>query len=486
VITYDGLLIGGKWATPAGPGVFDVRSPHDQALVGRTPETSEGDVDRAVAAARAAFDHGPWPRMTPEQRQEFVQRFNKLHSARSDEISALVTSENGSALWFTRSWQPRQADRINDSVAIARDYPWEDVIVDPNGQQTLVRQEPVGVVAAVIPWNSPQGAALVKMIPALLAGCTVILKPSPETALDGVLLGEIFAEAGFPDGVVSVLPADRAVSEYLISHPGIDKIAFTGSTAAGRRIGSIAAEQLKRVSLELGGKSAAIVLEDADLDAVAAGLRSATFGNNGEACVAHTRILAPRSQYDEVVTAIATMTSGLKVGNPLDPDTFIGPMVKAAQQERVESYIKLGIDEGARVVVGGPGMPDDPDLARGFYVRPTVFADVDNAMRIAQEEIFGPVAVVIPYGDEQDAIRIANDSPYGLSGGVWTSDPSHGLEIAKAIRTGTFTINGAPRSMNAPFGGFKDSGYGREYGAVGLGEYLEYKSIAIGRLGREG
>jgi aldehyde dehydrogenase (NAD+) len=381
MIIYDKLLIGGKWLVPVGSGVFEVRSPHDQALIGRTPEATEGDVDRAVAAAREAFDRGPWPRLAPERRQEFVERFNKLHSARSDEISALVTSENGSALWFTRGWQPRQADRINDSVAIARDYPWEDVIVDPQGQQTLVRQEPVGVVAAVIPWNSPQGAALVKLIPALLAGCPVILKPAPETALDGVLLGEIFAEAGFPDGVVSVLPADRAVSEYLISHPGIDKIAFTGSTAAGRRIGSIAAEQIKRVSLELGGKSAAIVLEDADLDAMAAGLKSATFGNNGEACVAHTRVLAPRGRYDEVVTAIATMVAGLKVGNPLDPDTFIGPMVSAAQQQRVRAYINLGIEEGARVVVGGPGAPEGPDLARGFYVRPTVFADVDNSDR---------------------------------------------------------------------------------------------------------
>jgi acyl-CoA reductase-like NAD-dependent aldehyde dehydrogenase len=253
----------------------------------------------------------------------------------------------------------------------------------------------------------------------------------------------------------------------------------TGSTAAGRRIASIAGQQLKRVSLELGGKSASIVLEDADIDAVAAGLKTYSLLNNAESCVSHSRILAPRHRYDEVTGAIATMMGGLAVGDPSDPATYIGPMVNAAQQERVQSSIDTGVAEGARAVLGGPGRPDGAGLEKGYYVRPTLFAGVDNTMRIAREEIFRPVLCVIPYDNEAAAIRIANDSPYGLGGGVWTADPEHGLAVARRIRTGTFTVNGAPRDMTSPFGGFKASGVGREYGGVGLGQYTEYKSIGL-------
>jgi acyl-CoA reductase-like NAD-dependent aldehyde dehydrogenase len=341
-----------------------------------------------------------------------------------------------------------------------------------------VRREPAGVVAAIIPWNAPQQSALVKLVPALLAGNTVILKPSPETALDGIRLGELFVQAGLPEGVLSVLPADREVSQYLVGHTGVDKIAFTGSTVAGRAIASLATGQLKRVSLELGGKSAAIVLADADLDVVREGIRYGSFGNNGEACVALTRVLAPRSRYEEVVTVLGDLAASLKVGDPADPETFIGPMVREGQRDRVESYIQSGIDAGARVVTGGPGAPEG--LETGYYVRPTVFADVDNSMRIAQEEIFGPVIVVIPYEDEADAIRIANDSPYGLNGAVFTADREHGVDIARAIRTGGFSVNGAPRHWEAPFGGYKNSGFGREYGRHGLDEYVELKSIGTG------
>jgi acyl-CoA reductase-like NAD-dependent aldehyde dehydrogenase len=319
----------------------------------------------------------------------------------------------------------------------------------------------------------------VKIIPALLAGCAVILKTSPETAVDGLRLAEILDQAGFPEGVVSVLPADREVSEYLVSHPGVDKIAFTGSTAAGRRIAAIGGEQFKRVSLELGGKSASVVLADADPAKVAGALKFMSLGNNGEACIAHTRILAQRSRYDEVVDAIADMMRGVTVGDPAAPDTWIGPMVKQAQVQRIQSYIESGIADGARVVLGGPGAPDTPGLEKGFYVRPTLFADVENSMKIAQEEIFGPVLAVIPFDTEDEAVAIANDSPYGLAGGVWTADPEHGLELARRIRTGTFNVNGASRDMRAPFGGFKASGIGREYGAVGLGAYTEYQSIGL-------
>jgi aldehyde dehydrogenase (NAD+) len=476
---YTELLIGGRWTEPASERVFEIRSPHDHHVVGHTPEAVREDVDRAVAAARRAFDEGPWPRMSVAERAEVITRFAKLHRAQTDELAALTTAENGSAIWFTRRFQGILGDRTDDFLRLAADYPWEEDLVDSaTGLRTIVRREPVGVVAAVIPWNAPQQSATVKLIPALLAGNTAVLKPSPETALDGVRLGELLVEAGLPEGVISVLPAEREVSRYLVGHPGIDKIAFTGSTVAGRAIASLATGQLKRVSLELGGKSAAIVLEDAELDRLVEGIRFGSFSNNGEACVALTRILVPRSRYDEVVTALAALTESLVVGDPSDPETFIGPMVREGQRDRVESYIRTGIEEGARVVAGGLGAPEG--LETGYYVRPTLFADVDNSMRIAQEEIFGPVIVVIPYEDEADAIRIANDSPYGLSGAVFTTDVAHGIEIARAVRTGGFSVNGAPRHWEAPFGGYKDSGFGREYGRFGLDEFVELKSIGTG------
>ncbi len=315
------------------------------------------------------------------------------------------------------------------------------------------------------------------MVPALLAGATVVLKASPETAVDALALAEVFAEAGFPEGVVSVLPAGRETSEYLVAHPDFDKIAFTGSTAAGRTIASLAGEQLKRVSLELGGKSAAIVLEDADPAAVAEGLRFHSLGNNAESCQALTRILAPRSRYEEVVEAVKAMMESLTVGDPSDPATFIGPMVRADQQERVRSYIELGIAEGARLVTGGPQVPEG--LEGGFYITPTLFADVDNSMRIAREEIFGPVLVVIPFDDENDAVRIANDSDYGLGGGVWSADRERALAVARRVRTGLMIVNGAMPGFDSPFGGFKASGVGREFGAVGLNQYIEHKTIAV-------
>ena len=377
--SYDKLFIGGRWTEPAGSETIEVRSPHDQSLVGRVPGAAEADVDRAVEAARQAFDHGPWPRTTPSERRAVLARFNELHTARGRELAALVTSENGTPLWFTGLLHNGGiAEQTASYLRASESFGWEERLESG----TTVRREPVGVIAAVIPWNAPHQSALAKIVPALLAGCTVVLKAAPETALDALVLGEIFAEAGLPEGVLSILPAGREVSEYLVSHPSVDKIAFTGSTAAGRRIAAIAGEQLKRVSLELGGKSAAIILEDADLAAVAEGLKTASLANNGESCVAHTRILAPRSRYEEIVAALATMIEGLTVGDPSDPATFIGPMVRADQQQRVRNYIDLGIKEGARLVVGGSDVPQG--LEGGFYVRPTLFADVDNSMRIAR------------------------------------------------------------------------------------------------------
>jgi betaine-aldehyde dehydrogenase len=342
--------------------------------------------------------------------------------------------------------------------------------------EMIVRREPVGVVGAIVPWNVPQFVTMSKLAPALIAGCAIVIKPSPETPLDAFKLAELLDEAGIPKGVVSIIPAGREVGEHLVRHPGVDKIAFTGSTAAGRRIAGICGEQLKRCTLELGGKSAAIVLDDADLEQTVAGLKFASLMNNGQACVAQTRILASRDRYDDVVDAIGGMMGALAVGDPHDAATEVGPLVAERQQERVEKYIALGQEEGAKVEVGGNGRPAGQE--KGWYVKPTLFTGVDNSMRIAQEEIFGPVLAVIPYDDPDDAVRIANDSDYGLAGSVWTADVEAGLDIARRVRTGTYGVNQYTMDFMAPFGGYKGSGIGREFGREGLEHYLELKSIA--------
>ncbi|MGW4879783.1 aldehyde dehydrogenase [Streptomyces sp. NPDC004262] len=477
MITYDRLFIAGSWEAPSDPGLLDIRSPHDQSVIGRAAQARPADVDRAVAAARAAFDEGPWPRTAPADRIAVMRRLNALREEEAEEIAGLISAENGSAAWFTRAGQPGLTRQAEAYLRAAEAFGWEETLESGSAVRTVVRREPVGVVAAVIPWNSPFSSAMAKIVPALLAGNTVVLKVSPENSLSMGLLAGLLERSGLPEGVISVLPADRETSEYLVTHRDVDKIAFTGSTRAGRRIAALAGEQLKRVSLELGGKSAAILLPDADVDRAVQGLRFASLLNNGESCIAQTRVLAPRGRYEEVVTGLKGLVESLKVGDPADPDTFIGPMIRRDQQQRVRDYIEAGIAEGARLVTGGPGIP--PGLERGNYVTPTVFADVDNSMRIAREEIFGPVLVVIPYEDEDEAVRIANDSEYGLSGGVWSADEAHALEVARRLRTGTVTVNGAAISFDGPFGGYKASGIGREYGAVGLAQYVEHKSVTL-------
>lgn len=477
MITYDRLFIAGSWEAPSDPGLLDIRSPHDQSVIGRAAQARPADVDRAVAAARAAFDEGPWPRTAPADRIAVLRRLNALREEEAEEIAGLISAENGSAAWFTRAGQPGLTRQAEAYLRAAETFGWEETLESGSAVRTVVRREPVGVVAAVIPWNSPFSSAMAKIVPALLAGNTVVLKVSPENSLSMGLLAGLLERAGLPDGVISVLPADRETSEYLVTHRDVDKIAFTGSTRAGRRIAALAGEQLKRVSLELGGKSAAILLPDADVDRAVQGLRFASLLNNGESCIAQTRVLAPRGRYEEVVTGLKGLVESLKVGDPADPDTFIGPMIRRDQQQRVRDHIEAGIAEGARLVTGGPGVP--PGLERGNYVTPTVFADVDNSMRIAREEIFGPVLVVIPYDDEDEAVRIANDSEYGLSGGVWSADDAHALAVARRLRTGTVTVNGAAISFDGPFGGYKASGIGREYGAVGLAQYVEHKSVTL-------
>lgn len=473
---WDQLYIGGRWVDPVGPDRIDVTSPLTEEPFGSAPEASTDDVDRAVIAARTAFDDGEWPHLDPLERAAVLRRFADIYAAHLDEMAELITGEMGSPISFSHLGQAAGPWALLDLYAgMADDLAWEEERAGMAGGRVIVRREAVGVVGAIAPWNVPQVAIMSKLAPALLAGCAVIVKPSPETPLDALLMAQWIDEAGFPEGVVSVLPGGREVGEHLVRSGGVDKVAFTGSTSAGRRIGAICGEALRRVSLELGGKSAAIVLDDADIGRTVAGLRFASFMNSGQACAAQTRVLAPRSSYDEVVDAMAAMADSLVVGDPGEPVTEIGPMVAERQQERVSGYIEIGCDEGARLVAGGPGMPDG--IERGWYVKPTIFAG-DNSMRVAREEIFGPVIVVIPYADERDAIRIANDSDYGLAGSVWTGDKAHGLDVARRIRTGTIGVNKYGPDFVGPFGGYKASGIGREYGVEGLHEFLELKNIA--------
>jgi aldehyde dehydrogenase (NAD+) len=474
----DALFIGGRWMKPATDDVLSVVSPHSEEVVARVPQTATADVDAAVAAARTAFDEGPWPRMSPQERIDVIQNLSLLYAGRLDDLAQVITTEMGSPIAFSSLAQaPAPWMQIEAFLAIAREFPWETTRPGALGTDVVVRHEPVGVVAAIPPWNVPQFTVISKLVPALLAGCTVVVKPAEQTPLDGYILAELLVEAGLPDGVVSIIAGGREVGEHLVRHPGVDKVAFTGSTAAGRRIGAICGEQLKRVSLELGGKSAAIVLDDADETSTIEGLKFIGVMNSGQACVAQTRVLVSRDRHDAFAAALAAGVGAMVVGDPHDPATEIGPMVSQAQQERVASYIALGQDEGADLLTGGGGRPGGLDT--GWYVRPTVFANVDNRMRIAQEEIFGPVLSVIPYDDVDDAIRIANDSDYGLAGTVWTADEQAGLNVARGVRTGTFGVNTYTMDFAAPFGGFKNSGVGREFGPEGLAQYTELKSVYL-------
>jgi aldehyde dehydrogenase (NAD+) len=477
--SYDELFIGGHWRKPAHPEQLAVISPHSEEPIGHVQVAGPEDIEVAVAAARDAFDHGPWPRMDVEERIEKVAELASIYGGHIDEMADLITAEMGSPRSFSRLGQAAgAASMMHLTLTVARDFPWVERRRGVLGEAHVSRT-PVGVVGAIVPWNVPQCLIMPKLIPALVAGCTVVVKPAPETPLDALWLAEMIEQVGLPDGVVSVLPGGTEVGEALVCHRGVDKIAFTGSSATGRRIAALCGEQLKRVSLELGGKSAAIILDDADIAKTMAGLKTAALMNNGQACVAQTRILVSERRHDEVVDALAAMMSSLRLGDPADEATDIGPLVAQRQQRRVQEYIRSGEQQGARIVLGGADNPAE----RGWYVRPTLFAGATNAMRIAREEIFGPVLTVLRYRDEDEAVRIANDSDYGLAGSVWTADTAHGLEIARGVRTGTYGINMYMLDISSPFGGFKQSGIGREFGPEGLDEYVELQSVVCnGRM----
>jgi aldehyde dehydrogenase (NAD+) len=472
----DHLFIGGEWVRSASADQIDVISPKTEAVIATVVGSAPSDVDRAAQAARQAFDHGPWPRMALSERMAVLQTLSDSLRDHHDEHADLITEEMGCPITQSRQIQVTAARGILDSaLEIASGYPFQSIRRSATNHALVIR-EPVGVVAAVVPWNMPLATTMQKLAPALLTGCTMILKPAPETPLDAYMLAEVLTEAGLPEGVLNVLPADREVSEYLISHPLVDKVAFTGSTVAGRRIASLCGNDLRRVTLELGGKSAAVILDDADLDDTVERLRLLSMRNSGQVCSLKTRLLVSNRLEHEFIERLEDLLGSMPVGDPDDPSTQIGPMVSQRQRDRVEDYIKIGQDEGAKVVVGGAR---PTHLDRGWYVEPTLFTAVDPGMRIAQEEIFGPVLSVISYDTEAEAIDIANNSAYGLSGAVFTSDIEHGLAVARRIRTGTVELNGSTTGFQAPMGGFKASGIGRESGSEGFDAYVELKAVGL-------
>ncbi|QDQ11292.1 aldehyde dehydrogenase [Streptomyces spectabilis] len=476
LVEHGQLFIGGELTEPVGKDVIEVVSPHTGEVFARVPHAAPADVDRAVALARKAFDEGPWPRMGLDERIEVVTKIKDGLAARHEELARVISSENGTPITASVMVQALAAIMVWDAaITTARNFTYEEARDGVLGG-ILVRREPMGVVAAVVPWNVPQFTAAAKVAPALLAGCPVILKTSPETPLDAYVLAEIVAEAGLPEGVLSIVSAGREVSEYLVGHPGVDKVSFTGSVAAGKRVMEVCSRHLTHVTLELGGKSAAVILPDADAASAVAGIVPFAWMINGQACVAQTRILVPRSRAGEFAEAFAAAASALKVGDPMDPATELGPLVAERQQRRSLDYIRIGQEEGAKILAGG-GRPTGFD--RGWYVEPTLLGGVDNSMRVAREEIFGPVICLIEYGDEEEAVRIANDSEYGLSGTVWTADVERGLDVARRVRTGTYSVNTFSLDMSGPFGGYKSSGIGREFGPEGYGEYFEHKMIHL-------
>jgi aldehyde dehydrogenase (NAD+) len=433
-----------------------------------------------VSAARASFDSGVWADASPAERAEVLHRAADAMQERAADLAVLITSELGCPLWFSeKAHVPNPIRHFRYYADHGRDFPYDEPRTDgPN--TSIVTRVPVGVVGAITPWNGPLSTPSLKVAPALAAGCSVVLKPPPETPLAAYAMADALAGAGLPEGVLSILPGDRDAGQHLVGHREVDKVAFTGSTAAGRKIMATCADRIARVTLELGGKSAAVVLDDADPETVVRALLPMALLVNGQACIAQTRVLVPRSRSAEFTEALAEAMLAQRVGDPMEQETIVGPMVSERQRDRVRGYIDVGRDEGARLAVGKERLDLPPELADGWFVPPTLLVDVQNWMRVAQEEIFGPVVAVIEYDDDRDAIGIANDSRYGLSGSVWSGDEERALRVARKIRTGMVSINGRPQAYGTPFGGFKESGVGREMGPEGFRAFLETQSIAVG------
>ncbi|MFN0108575.1 MAG: aldehyde dehydrogenase family protein [Blastocatellia bacterium] len=470
--TYDKLFINGQWVAPAGTGKIEVINSTTEEVMGSIPEGSAEDANAAIAAAKAAFES--WSTTPVEERRRYLQLIADKLAAKKDEIAALVAAEVGMPLAMATAVQAGMPAMVMGSYAeLLGSFQFEETI-----GKALVVKEPIGVVGCITPWNFPLHQVICKIAPALAAGCTVVLKPSEVAPLTAFVLAEIIAEIGLPAGVFNLVTGyGPVVGEAIAAHPDVDMVSFTGSTRAGKRVSEVAAQTVKKVSLELGGKSANVILDDADFEkAVKSGVGACYF-NSGQTCSALTRMLIPRSRYDEAVAIAKKTAEGFTVGDPLGGSAKLGPLVSATQRERVIGYIKKGIEEGATLVCGGAEMPEG--LTTGYFVRPTVFANVNNKMTIAQEEIFGPVLSIIPYEDEDEAVSIANDTIYGLAGGVWSGDPERAKRVARRLRTGQVEINGGRFNPMAPFGGYKQSGNGRELGKYGLEEFLEVKAMLM-------
>ena len=473
MLVRDRFYIGGQWVAPSAGETIDVHNAGTGEVMGRVPAGTEKDIAAAVSAARAAFPK--WSETPPAVRAEYLDKISMALKARADELARTIAQEVGMPL--------KMSSRIQAGLPIANFANYaklvKDFVFEQRVGNSLVVREPVGVVGAITPWNYPLHQIALKVAPALAAGCTVVLKPSEVAPFNAFILAEVAEAAALPKGVLNVVTGyGGTAGEALVKHTGVDMISFTGSTRAGKRISELAAQSVKRVALELGGKSASVILDDADLPLAVKGTVNGCYLNSGQTCTALTRMLVPESKYEEAAQLAAEVAKGFTVGDPLADTTRLGPLTSKAQLERVRSYIRKGMDEGAVLVAGGAEPPEGVP-AGGYYVRPTVFGKVKNSMAIAQEEIFGPVLSIIPYRDEEDAVRIANDSLYGLAGAVWSKDEARAQRVARRIRAGQIDINGGAFNMNAPFGGFKQSGHGREAGVYGLEEFLEYKSLQL-------
>jgi acyl-CoA reductase-like NAD-dependent aldehyde dehydrogenase len=466
----DKLYLGGEWVAPAGTGTLEVIDSTSEEVIGSVPEGSVEDADRAVRAARTAFDS--WAATPVAERTAYLTEVAAALSARMDELAELITHEVGMPLTLSKLVQVGlPLASFSSAAQIAADFTWEQEV----GNSLIVR-EPVGVVAAITPWNYPLHQIAAKVAPALAAGCTVVLKPSEVAPLNAFVLADIFAEVGLPAGVFNLVTGvGPVVGEALAGHPEVDMISFTGSTRAGRRVSEVASASVKRVALELGGKSANVILDDADFPTAVADGVGKCYLNSGQTCSALTRMLVPRSRLAEAEEIARATAEVFQPGDPFAEGTFLGPLVSAMQRDRVRTYIEKGVGEGARLVTGGAEAPEGLD--RGYFVAPTVFSDVTPDMTIAREEIFGPVLVMMPYDTEDEAVAIANGTDYGLAGGVWSGDPARAERVARRMRTGQVEVNGGAFNPMAPFGGYKQSGNGRELGAFGLEEFLEVKAI---------